>query len=229
MVLQFTVSIFFSLLLILRFQFSSASGQIFHSYQEYEEHLTVIMKKNLESTNMHLCMNLGETFSGSFLITKERLLNKNIAYNLTTAHVEQAVTMMASRKKIMQTLDVLDFSIVNLSTYERLIYRIYEAISDAEMVRESLETMERTLSILKDLALESRAKAAQLVPANRGRDNELNETVVIIPVLLSTMGSSNSKLEHRKRYFEMCFWSFYQFYSNIVIFVMNVDDYNYLK
>jgi len=118
--------------------------------------------------NYHRCSNEGEAFAGSWLVTKEHFTAYNVSYGLSEANAELAffLVMETRRSKkawapvgaLMQTLDVLDLSVIHLSAYERL-YRQYTydlqepAVSDeihGSMTRavERIRTIARRRSIV---------------------------------------------------------------------------------
>ena len=84
-----------------------------------------------EDLTLHMCNEPGEAYSASWLATREHVLAvPSETYNLTWVNCEMAsfIHMRRSMKHhsdryndgmIMQSLDVLDFSVIHLSAYER--------------------------------------------------------------------------------------------------------------
>ncbi len=197
--------------------------------KETLEEKGVLNNDKLKASKLHLCMDKGETYSGSFLVTKERMMYKNISFNLTTVQCEHAVQMMASSKKILETLDVLDLSVINLSTYERLLLRQRNITDEAEMLK-LLDPIKDSGVLLKNLSTSSQHNSRRLSTQHHINDTIFtNLTVVIMPVLLSAKGESYSKIANRKIYLSACFWSFYGMYKNIVAFVHNEEDFQYIR
>ena len=100
-----------------------------------------------------------------------------------------------------QSLDVLDFSVVHLSWYERLQKRHSRTIqAELKIDRKdkarmatihSLTAIEKTVELLKTRALKIRDPSIPLaVP-------ELNRTVAVMPFLGSDMGAGHSNLNNR--------------------------------
>ena len=100
-----------------------------------------------------------------------------------------------------QTLDVLDFSMIHLSWYERLMRRHIRTILYALKIDRKdkkrndelykLDTIANTVEILKERAL-NRWKEQLPLPVP-----ELNRTVAIMPFLASDMGAGHSKITNR--------------------------------
>jgi hypothetical protein len=77
---------------------------------------------------LHKCLDTGEAYSASFLVTRAHLIHQHTRYNLTWVNCEMgSFIMLNGRAKldqdsngtVIQSLDVLDFSIVHLSWFER--------------------------------------------------------------------------------------------------------------
>eukprot|EP01035_Chromulina_nebulosa_P018281 gene18281-23958_t len=81
---------------------------------------------------------------------------------------------------IVQSLDVLDFSVIHLSAYERL---------------------------------QRRWAKSSGIGSSAGTD----------------MGAGHSKLNNRLQYLHACFWSFYTYIPNVVVYVKHMKDYEYCK
>lgn len=96
-------------------------------------------KEEANYLKLHKCQDVGEAYAASYLITKEHLLYQFTGYNLTWVNCEMgSFIMMNQRAKpdrnvngsVTQTLDVLDFSIIHLSWYERLQKRHSRIVRD---------------------------------------------------------------------------------------------------
>ena len=147
-----------------------------------------------------MCKNEGEAYSASYLITAEHLrLHPTVTeYNLSLANTELASFLVmntkGSRKNldvkrsgtIMQSLDLLDLSVIHLSAYERLQRRYgYKAENS-----DTPKLLENTTSMLKIRASSRIAKSDDL-------QQKLNRTLAILPWLGSEIGVGNSKLTYR--------------------------------
>lgn len=157
---------------------------------------------------------------------------------------------------VTQTLDVLDFSMLHLSWYERLQRRHARNLQNKlkidrkDKVRmdtlSDISAVEATVKVLKVRALQLRnPNLALTVP-------ELNRTIAIMPFLGSDMGAGHSNLNNRyeiqlngnpmpqlsssdfsnnvpKRlvYLHACFWSVYAEIPHVVIAVKNSNDAHY--
>jgi hypothetical protein len=85
-----------------------------------------------EYLSFHICIGGGEAYGAAYLITKEHLLLQFTDLPLNWVNCELASFMMMTPKRslkpnhngqIIQSLDVLDFSAIHLSAYERLTRR----------------------------------------------------------------------------------------------------------
>ena len=85
-----------------------------------------------EYLSFHICIGGGEAYGAAYLITKEHLLLQFTDLPLNWVNCELASFMMMTQKRslkpnhngqIIQSLDVLDFSAIHLSAYERLTRR----------------------------------------------------------------------------------------------------------
>lgn len=169
----------------------------------------------------HRCHDEGEVYAAAYLVTKEHIMNHNTQYNLSHANTELAsfIVLDTGHPKsgirsgtMTQSLDILDFSVIHLSAYERLMRRY----NMPEM--ESYSPVANAATVLMKYALD-------IVTAGRpGLTQQLNATVVIMPWLGSEIGAGNSKLTHRQAFLRACFWSFYAMIPNVVIGVKNAKD-----
>lgn len=85
-----------------------------------------------EYLSFHICIGGGEAYGAAYLISKEHLLQQFTDLPLNWVNCELASFMMMTPKRslkpnhngqIIQSLDVLDFSSIHLSAYERLTRR----------------------------------------------------------------------------------------------------------
>jgi hypothetical protein len=110
-----------------------------------------------------------------------------------------------------------------------------EDISETELkcatsaVLSKIEVELKTVALHKSPAsTSSESFTVTAIPSNADLVYD-KQTVVVLPVLLSSKGSSYSKSTNRKLYMALCFWSIYANFHNIVAYVSNVDDLYYLK
>lgn len=85
----------------------------------------------VDHLKLHICNAVFEAYSGAWLTTKQHMLNvASESYNLTWVNCEMAsfIHMRDSKKistdpffegMVIQSLDVLDFSVIHLSAFER--------------------------------------------------------------------------------------------------------------
>lgn len=189
-----------------------------------------------EDLTMHMCNEPGEAYSASWLTTKQHVLEvESEKYNLTWVNCEMAsfIHMRRSMKHftdrfndgmIMQALDVLDFSVIHLSAFERSSKRYQKLLkragekfrfADIPAVAEAGKQLEREIN-----------------PKTTGKpivwSPEAQRTVAIMPFLGGAMGSGHSELGNRFVYLHACFWSIYQFIPNIVAGVTRQNDVDWI-
>ena len=91
-------------------------------------------KQDRKYLRFNRCRDAGEAYAAAYLTTKEHLLEQFTGYNLTWVNCEMGSFIMMETKKengsIVQALDVLDFSVVHLSAYERLKRRWRKLLPD---------------------------------------------------------------------------------------------------
>lgn len=192
------------------------------------------------------CYDLGEAFSGSYLTTTEHLLNLNLKYeNLSFANPERAfhvsidATLVPSsfgeneQKRtgvIIQSIDLLDFSIVELSKYARL-----------HKVRRRYHLPEMFKAVAFDV-LSNATKLIRTSPSSLNSSLKYNmllgDTVVVMPWMASVkspafeLGKKNvslTRIRFKRGSLAACFWSMYSMFANIVVFVMNKIDYDFVR
>jgi hypothetical protein len=124
------------------------------------------------------CKDTGEAYSAAYLITREHLLLQHTAYNLSWVNCEMGSFIFMKRSdpnkdingSVVQSIDILDFSVVHLSTYERLLKRWRMAIKSRDAETGNIEPVMKAAEFLKKRALTNRANP----PAHEA----LNRTVV---------------------------------------------------
>ncbi len=177
------------------------------------------------------CRDTGEAYSASYLITKEHLTYQFTNYNLTWVNCEMGSFIMMNGKQpgakangtVMQSIDVLDFSVIHLSAYERLQLRWAVSSPIIKADRHNLTTVVMAAEELKQHTLEMRRRDSHL------QHPAFEKTVVVMPFLGSDMGAGHSKLSNRQAYLHACFWSFYEHYSHVVAAVKSPKDVHFIR
>eukprot|EP00595_Chromulina_sp_UTEXLB2642_P002832 CAMPEP_0196761926 /NCGR_PEP_ID=MMETSP1095-20130614/1244_1 /TAXON_ID=96789 ORGANISM="Chromulina nebulosa, Strain UTEXLB2642" /NCGR_SAMPLE_ID=MMETSP1095 /ASSEMBLY_ACC=CAM_ASM_000446 /LENGTH=241 /DNA_ID=CAMNT_0042112035 /DNA_START=607 /DNA_END=1329 /DNA_ORIENTATION=+ len=188
-------------------------------------------KENLE---LHLCNGVFEAYSASYLTTKKHMIEvKSEGFNLSWVNCEMAsfIHMRESNNfyinpkgegMIIQTLDVLDFSVIHLSTFERSSkkyrHRLWQSKADIKSQWSKIDPVEKAASILNE---KFNPNITKRFP---NWTNEAKKTVVVMPFLGGAMGAGHSELGNRFEYLKACFWSFYEFIPNIVMGVSRKED-----
>lgn len=120
---------------------------------------------------------------------------------------------------VIQSLDVLDYSVIHLSAYERSLRKHHRYIKTMKYPQ-SIEVMEEVTKIMLENVQKSKLQERSL---------DMKRTLVVMPFLGTGMGSGHSVLANRYVYLKTCFWSFYADYPHIVVGVTSETDYNYCK
>lgn len=219
------------------------------------------IKQDLEHLRFHRCFDEGEAYSGAVLVTREHFLSIKPEPDLSDTHltIETASFQFMETRKltklipelengaVIQTLDVLDFSVVHLSAYERSL-RHHKMSDQSGPAIERMHMLSKTFELLGKAVYEhhqnssraaSDSKFADFSSASfikvKTRNNpdsiedpidmNLAQTLVLLPWAGSTRGVGNSRIASRVQYLRACFWSFYARYgSNIVIGVPSEED-----
>jgi hypothetical protein len=185
---------------------------------------------------LHKCRDGGEVYSAAYLIHKEHLLYQFTDYNLTWVNCEMASFIMMNGRatpsrnvngSLVQSLDVLDFSVLHLSAYERLQRRWSKSIGADNMKTGNIDPIHTAVARLKELALAEAARRKQ--PGYQYEHPGLNRTVVIMPFLGSDMGAGHSKLGNRFVYLQACFWSNYLKFPHVTVAVKGRKDYDWAR
>ena len=176
-----------------------------------------------EYLQFHKCQDHGEVYSASYLITKTHLLTHKIDFELSKCNTELASFMLmdtamnANNDKpgtLIQSLDVLDFSVIHLSAFERLQRR-----HSRNSKGDKLVAVKNCTNILHDQYTIMNSSLS--IPSYRA---ESYKTVVVMPWLGSETGAGNSHIGNRLEYLKACFWSFYLEYPYIVVAVKTQKD-----
>jgi len=125
------------------------------------------------------------------------LVEQNTYYNLTWVNCEMGSFIMMSPGKengtVVQSLDVLDFSVIHLSAFERLQRRWWKLLgkhSNINSVLESTKLLQERAAIMRGVNNTTSIETPLMAP-------EMNRTVVIMPFLGADMGAGHSKLGNR--------------------------------
>ena len=186
-------------------------------------------KEEKEYLELHKCRDSGEAYAAAYLTTREHIVEHMIPnYNLSMVNCEMASFLMMSNAKdlnkirngtIVQTLDILDFSVIHLSAYERL-QRKYSKFT---RIDNNITPVINSIELLKLMTLHKETTYSSKL------ESLLNETVVIMPFLGSDMGAGHSDLSNRYKYLHACIWSIRYYYEHIVIAVKYQVDYDYIR
>eukprot|EP01038_Epipyxis_sp_PR26KG_P014240 gene14240-19108_t len=176
------------------------------------------------------CRDQFEAYSASFLIKKSHLLQQSLDRNLSRVACETAsYSVMHAKNRVngngtvWQSIDVLDFSVIHLSAYERLQRRWQLSIGKSKMKTGDLTDIIIASDMFKD-------RAYHMLPYPHNYQYTLfNRTVVIMPFLYSAMGGGHSIVANRLIYLKACFWSFYVYFPNIIVVVMTRNEQIFVK
>lgn len=189
----------------------------------------------------HVCIDGGEAYGASYLVTKEYLLRamKLANINVTWVNCEMASFLLmrgGSGKKISQpysdgmmhqTLDILDFAAIHLSTYERCSKKYKDVLwkDKADRHKKWREIpVVRSLSAILETLINPNISKKSIVWSSQA-----NRTVAIMPFLGGAMGAGHSELANRYIYLRACFWSLYQFMPHIVAGVTRQSDVDWIR
>ena len=210
--------------------------------------------------HFHRCFDEGEAYSASLLITKEHFLKGTAnPINLSSTHMSMegaSFMFMETRKAskfttekgaILQTLDLLDLSVVHLSAYERSL-RSHDMSTKkcpaVERLHKLADSLQHPLVFEKSQRLRGNGSASYYDNIGSGssgsgekkhaisavtvqplNDSPFAQTLILLPWAGSEQGVGNSQLSLRQVYLRICFWSFYRHYgNNIVIGVTSQAD-----
>jgi hypothetical protein len=131
-------------------------------------------------------------------------------------NAQKAYPSQNSHGTIIQTLDVLDFSSVDLSSLERLQrrHRLRLRASAGKQGIDPIQAVIDASALLRERALSKRTPYTHYS----------NRTIVIIPFLGSDRPNGNSLLANRMHYLRACFWSIFHEFPHIVAAVKDLND-----
>eukprot|EP01041_Mallomonas_annulata_P006623 gene6623-13418_t len=189
-------------------------------------------KEEAKFLQFHKCKDSGEVYGAAYLITKELLINQFTDYNLKNVNCEMGSFIMYSKNILIQSLDVLDFSTIHLSAYERLQRRYSAKFKNKAFLTGKIDLIHTSVKILQQKALESEKRRQESHILHKSNYPNLDKnitnpslrTVVIMPFLGSDMGAGHSNLDNRLVYLKACFWSIYVDFPNIVAVVKTPGD-----
>ena len=187
-----------------------------------------------ENLKLHLCNSVFEAYSASYLTTKAHMIDvESEKYNLTWVNCEMAsfihmrhspnfMSNAEGKGMIMQSLDVLDFSVIHLSAFERSSRRWKDKLwftpKERKTAWHNIDEVKETAQVLERL-VNPKVTGKKLIYSP-----EALKTVVVMPFLGGAMGAGHSELGNRFEYLKACFWSFYEFVPNIVAGVSRQED-----
>lgn len=207
----------------------------------------------------HKCRDGGEAYAAAYLTTREHIVEHNSNYSLGWVNCEMASFIMMSPAKdmnkekdgqILQTLDVLDLSVIHLSAYERSNRKHAHALKSARahaIKNPNIQSRDRSwaghTNGESDTTIEPVINATRILQAEfldqsktgaKPRfDHEtidfLNRTVVVMPFLGTDMGAGHSDLSNRYRYLHTCFWSVRNYFPYVAVSVKSLTDFNYIR
>jgi hypothetical protein len=181
-----------------------------------------------------------DLYEGELWMNRRREMLKKANVELATFTMMSHVTDLLLNEtgsayqggRLYQSVDVLDFSVLHLSTYERLLHR-YSEHKNVKKEIENYTPIEEATDMLKAKGiLRSQGKKRHLHGGSRRMNTAalsyFQRTVVVMPYLGFEKGDGNSKIIYRQRYLAACFWSFYVYYPFIVIAVTSAKDRDYI-
>lgn len=192
-----------------------------------------------EDLKLYANMDSFESYGAAYIIHKEFYTYHNRSsyrFNLSMVNCEMAslfyfkndifrVKIPEKSNMILQTLDLLDFSVLHLSAYERKVKTHVSLLGKKDS---RIKLRNYNINIIKNYkhyyegivrdGLED--KSYQYHP-------KANRTIVVMPFLGHSYGAGHSDLSNRFYYLYSCFWSFYEYYPNIAIFVKLQEDYDW--
>lgn len=188
-----------------------------------------------EFISLRKCADSFEAYSASYLITKEHLTYQFTGYNLSFVNCEMGTFIMTRQRSdpfknmngsIVQSKDVLDYSVIHLSAFERLYNRWASVNNDVKQNKNNMTAVIDATTLLYNISLFTIQQSKQY---SFFYQQYLDDTVVIMPYLGNTMGAGHSKLLNRQYYLAACFWSFFSFYKHVVVMVQSQKDYDYIR
>ena len=130
---------------------------------------------------------------------------------------------------LIQSLDVLDFSVIHLSAYERLQRRHGTKSHKMEAVRNATKFIEgfaggRNSSTALSTGNVAGLNATSLNSSTFRPSIHSQRTIAVMPFLGSEVGAGNSNVGNRLEYLRACYWSLHIYFPRIVAIVKNSKD-----
>ena len=123
----------------------------------------------------------------------------------------------------IMSLDVLDYSVLHLSAYERSHRKFAGKLKSRASKEGDISPLVAMGRLLKE-----RADARHAHHTGASEVPEVYRTIVVMPFLGSHYGAGHSNLDNRYRYLEICFWSLYVYFPHISVGVISDEDEEYL-
>ena len=196
------------------------------------------------------CRDKGECFAGALFISINHLIDhpslsyRNVDFSLITKQTrcEDATywflhhQILKNKKRgdkfgkpAVQTVDVMDFSVIHLSTAERLLEKWAFGILRGNKTSEILSLIEKMSKLYNKRNSFNNKKFHESSPASISmqREHQMNmdSVLVIIPFLLSEGGMGGSEQRFRKKYLQLTFYSLFPLFKHIVGVVRNAKDF----
>lgn len=131
---------------------------------------------------------------------------------------------------IIQTRDILDLSVLHLSTFERshkrYMVRMWPNGRERSKAWHNIDPV-IDVSFKVEAAVKSALHKRQTLASgdlNKTYSKFARRTIVIMPFLGGAMGAGHSVLSNRYHYLRACFWSIYEHFPNIVMGVTQQSD-----
>jgi hypothetical protein len=202
--------------------------------------MSTIEKFTLARTRSMFGSDIRDLYEGELWLNRRQEMLKKSNVELATFSMMSHVTDLLLNEtgnayqggRLYQSIDVLDFSVLHLSTYERLLHR-YSEHKNVHMELENYSPIEEATEMLKAKGIfRSQGRKRDLQGGKHRMSNAASpyfqRTVVVMPYLGYEKGEGNSKTIYRQRYLAACFWSFYAYYPFIVIAVTSAKDRDYI-
>jgi hypothetical protein len=210
-----------------------------YSQRAHYQHNATSSAQGLEDEKdfpkLHVCVTAGEAYGAAWLATRRHLVDGHVAdFNLTWVNCEMAsFTVMGHFKRMMkpsgagvivQTLDVLDLSVLHLSTYERSHKRYQTQLwADKKIRKTAWHNIDPVVTASRQV--ETDVKRRVKYGGKQAPRSAFSErTIVVMPFLGGAMGAGHSVLSNRYHYLRACFWSIYEFFPHIVMAVTQESD-----
>lgn len=217
--------------------------------------------RSFHSTSyLQKCQDVNEAYSSSYLTTTSHLLTRNLQYPLNSVTPEKAsYYLMAHNASVeshatgtaLQTRDLLDFFVMHLSIYERLLKKaknhlteeIHKDYNLSHYNPELASSPSATFLSSSSLNVISPSNSALLTPVfhfiqqlensssflSSSLDSSFSKrTIVVMPFVGLKKGTGNSQIGNRFLYLKASFLSFYRFFPKIVLGVPSEKEKKFL-